>query len=119
MDNQPNFHDGFLDGLIASKEAVRVFLRTVRGEKFTLFLEGVSMLTVNGFREGNIILGLDFLEPAQLELDPKAAADCDLPIWVEKAKEKQLRAVEISPSYGGTLLAIFQRHAFVEGYEVS
>ena len=118
MDNQPSFHDGVLDGLLTSQSGpVRVFLRTVRGEKFTLLLEDVLMLTLNEFREGNIIFGVDFLDPSQL--DPSAVGDCDLAAWIEKAREKQLRALQISASYGGTLVAMFRRHVFADGYVTS
>ena len=118
MDNQPSFHDGFLDGLLTSQSGpVRVFLRTMRGEKFTLLLEDVLMLTLNEFREGNIIFGVDFLDASQL--DPSAVGDCDLAAWIEKAREKQLRALQISASYGGTLVAMFRRHVFADGYVTS
>ena len=33
--------------------------------------------------------------------------------------EKQLRALQISASYGGTLVAMFRRHVFADGYVTS
>jgi hypothetical protein len=122
---QPNFHDGFVDGLLMSKPEARIFLRTEHEEKFTLILHGVETLVVKDFRQGNIILSIDLLETEQLkpdfiygayeydDIDIKKFASSEL---VTKAREKSLRGVEISPSYGCTLLAIFKRYEFANGY---
>ena len=122
---QPNFHDGFVDGVLTSKSEARVFLRTANEEKFTLILHDVETLLVRGFRQGNIILSVDFLEIEQLKPDFifEAYEYNDVYIkkfvlgdWVTKAREKHLRGVAISPSYGSTLLAIFKRYEFASGY---
>lgn len=122
---QPNFHDGFVDGVLTSKSEARVFLRTANEEKFTLILHDVETLLVKGFRQGNIILGVDFLEIEQFKPDFifEAYEYNDVYIkqfvlgdWVTKAREKNLRGIEISPSYGSTLLATFKRYEFANGY---
>jgi hypothetical protein len=60
---RPNFHDGFIDGLLVNGLDARVFLRTASQEKFTIVLSGVKSLVLDDFRQGNIILSVDWLDP--------------------------------------------------------
>lgn len=127
MDNQPSFHDGFVDGMVTFDSVVRVFLRTELGEKFTLVLHDVENLVVTRLRQGNIILSIDFLEAEGLDvshfrdfhqLSNEQVKDTDINIWRAKMQEKNLRAVEIAPSYGATLVALFRQHEFIRGYSL-
>jgi hypothetical protein len=128
VNNPPNFHDGFLDGFLLSKSEARIFLRTAREEKFSLILHGVEALRANDLREGNIILSVTFLEPEQLDVSfvhevyqysDEHKKGFILEAWIRSAVQKNLKALEILPSYGCTALAIFSHHEFVEGHLAS
>jgi|SRR5579859_1853206 len=128
MISQPNFHDGFVDGLLLHKSRIHVFLRTVSGEKYTLILHDVEALRANDLREGNIILDVEFFESNQLDssfiLDVYQYGDEHketfiMEDWLRAAAQKRLMGVEISASYGCTLLAVFKDHEFVDGYLTS
>ena len=128
MTSQPNFHDGFLDGLLLDKSRIYIFLRTISGGKYTLILHEMEALRANDFREGNIILDVEFFESNQLDasfvLDVFQYSDEHkrrfvMEDWLRAAAQKRLTGVEISASYGGTLLAVFKSHEFVGGYLTS
>jgi hypothetical protein len=121
----PDFHDGFVDGLLTLGSEARVFLRTLSGKRFTLVLHEVEAMHAHGFREGNIILSLDFLEPEQVGLEQVGEAyqyneqhlqSIALGQWVENAKQRNLRVLEIAPSYGCSVLIFFKSHELTEEY---
>ena len=126
MNSPPDFHDGFVDGVLLSDSGARILLRTVKGDRFTLILNKVEASRVNDLRKGNIVFGVVFLEPKQLDASfvfelygysdehKKAFA---LDEWVKEATRKGLTAIEITPSYGCTVLAIFQSHSFSAGHD--
>jgi hypothetical protein len=111
---RPNFHDGFIDGLLVNGLDARVFLRTASQEKFTIVLSGVKSLVLDDFRQGNIILSVDWLDPASLHdesvrrLYQVAQKSSVEERWILDAQTEGLHALEIIPSYGGALAAIFQ-----------
>lgn len=124
----PNFHDGFVDGLLTSGRETSVFLRTVNGEKFTVVLHGVENLVLNDFRQGNIILSVDWLDPVEIHdssirdfshLNDEAMTDAVRERWIEETKGKKLLAVEIMPSYGANLVAIFHGREIKRGHVAS
>lgn len=128
MTSQPNFHDGFVDGLILFKSKVHIFLRTISGGKYTLILYEMEALRANDIREGNIILDVDFFESNQLDVSfifevyqysDEHKKKFVVEDWIRAASQKRLKGIEISTSYGCTLLAIFKTHEFVEGYLTS
>jgi hypothetical protein len=114
MELEPNFHDGFIDGLLITDRDVRIFLRTVSHEKFTILLNGVKLLVLDDFRQGNIILSVDWLDPADLHdesvcrLYHVAEKSIVEEGWILEAQRNGLQGLEIIPSYGGVLAAIFQ-----------
>jgi hypothetical protein len=88
----------------------------------------MEALRANDFREGNIILDVEFFESNQLDasfvLDVYQYSDEHkkrfvMEDWLRAAAQKRLMAVEISASYGGTLLAVFKSYEFVGGYLTS
>jgi hypothetical protein len=114
MSSDPNFHDGFIDGLLVTDVEVRIFLQTVGQKKFTVVLSGVKSLVLDDFRRGNIILSVDWLDPAGLhnesvcrlyQVEEKSSLQ---ERWILEAQRDGLQALEIIPSYGGVLAAIFQ-----------
>lgn len=128
MPFQPDFHDGFVDGVLASDGTARIVLRIVTGERFTLLLRGVDALRVNDFRKGNIVLelnaiNLDHIDPEFVfeiydysEESKKAFVLTD---WVEAAKKKGLKAIEIIPSCGCAIAALAEDYELVQGISLA
>jgi hypothetical protein len=113
--NIPSFHDGRFDGFwISGDEAVHLFLRTQGGERFTLVLRGVKRLNLSEIREGNIIFDLVFRDAERLtisDMEELYRVDAGSPqaaSFLEEAREKGLRVLEINPSYGALALFLFQ-----------
>jgi hypothetical protein len=122
---QLNLHDGFVDGVFISDSTVRIFLRSVTGEQFTLMLNEVDALRVNDFKKGNIIFELRFLSPDQLDADfvfeiyeysEHDKNNFVLKDWIGKAKEKELAAIELTSSYGCSLFALFKNRTLLSGH---
>jgi hypothetical protein len=126
MNSLPDFHDGFVDGVFLSGSSARIFLRTVKGDRFTLILNELEALRVNDLRKGNVVLEVVFLEPKQLDASvvfelygysDEHKKTFALGEWVKEATRKGLTAIEIAPSYGCTILAIFKNHSFSAGHD--
>jgi hypothetical protein len=126
MSSLPDFHDGFVDGVLLSKSDARILLRTVNGDRFTLILNELEALRVDDFRKGNIVFEVVFLMPRQLDssfvfevygYSDEGKRTFVLGEWAEKAAQKVLTAIEITPSYGCTILAIFKSHHFSDGHD--
>ena len=113
--NIPSFHDGRFDGFwISADDAVHLFLRTQRGERFTLTLRGVERLNLSEVREGNIVFDLVFRDAEGLTISdmeelyrvdegsPRAAT------LLKEARERGFQVLEINPSYGALALFMFQ-----------
>jgi hypothetical protein len=121
----PDFHDGYVDGGFSSDSTVRILLRSVSGEEFTLVLDEVDALRVTDLMTGNIILELKLLMPDQLdpnfvfgiyEYSDEHKKKFVFQDWVEKATQWGMNALEITPSYGCCLLALFRNHTIVGGH---
>jgi hypothetical protein len=113
--NIPSFHDGRFDGFwISADDAVHLFLRTQKGERFTLILRGVERLNLSEIREGNIILDLVFRDAEGLtisdmeELYRVAPGSPQAATFLKQARERKFKALEINPSYGALALFLFQ-----------
>ena len=128
MNSPPDFHDGFVDGVLLSDPSARILLRTVEGDRFTLALNELEALRVNDLRKGNVVFEVAFLEPKQLDASfvfelygysDEHKKTFALDEWVKEATRKGLTAIEITPSYGCTILAIFKSHSFSAGYDQS
>jgi hypothetical protein len=121
---EPNFHDGHVDGVLVAEGSASIFLRTVSSEKFTIVLRGVKSLVMNDFRQGNIILDLEWVDAMNISdsaiLDyywmPKGEAAVLRERWIKEIKGSQLHAIEISPSYGANLTAIFRDREIISGF---
>jgi hypothetical protein len=66
MPSEPNFHDGFVDGILLGEGSARIFVRAVHGEKFTILLGDVKTLVMSDFGRGNIILSLNWLDATDI-----------------------------------------------------
>jgi hypothetical protein len=126
MNSPPDFHDGFVDGVLLSDSSARILLRTVEGDRFTLILNELEALRVNNLRKGNIVFEVVFLEPKQLDAsfvvelygyNDEHKKTFAFDEWVKEATRKGLTAIENTPSYGCTILAIFRSHSFTAGHD--
>lgn len=52
------FHDGYLESVSVGNDTATLGLKQVDGGAFVMKLGGVEALSIDGFREGNIILDL-------------------------------------------------------------
>ncbi len=98
----------------------------MNGDRFTLTLNELEALRVNDLRKGNTVFEVVFREPKQLgasfvfELygySDEHKKTFALEQWVEQSPRKGLKALEITPSYGCTILAIFKSHTFLDGHD--
>lgn len=121
---EPNFHDGYINGVLVAEESASIFLRTVSSEKFTIVLHGVKSLVMNDFRQGNIILDLEWVDAVNVSdsaiLDYYSMPEGEVAVlrerWINEIKGRQLQAIEISPSYGADLTAIFREREIISGF---
>jgi len=125
MTSEPNFHDDFVDGILLGEGSARIFVRTVHGERFTILLGDVKTLVMKDFRQGNIILSLDWLDATDISdeglfgyySEPVGADSVVLRSrFMREIGDQQLRALEIFPSYGASLMAIFKESEMNSGY---
>jgi hypothetical protein len=116
MNELPNLHDGFFDGLwLSANKSVRLFVRTVAGECSTIVLTDVEALNINGLRAGNIIFELVLIAPDKLTIedmtqvyDLKPDEKDKARKLLSKAKERSLSALEMSTSYGAEGKVLFR-----------
>lgn len=125
MVGEPNFHDGYLDGVLVSGKDASLFLRNQDGHKFTIVLRQIFTLVMNDFRGGNIILTVDWIDPRQISdegiceyfHEPVHKFSGDLRDRFSSLIDgKRLQGLEISPSYGATLTAVFEDREIKSGY---
>jgi hypothetical protein len=109
--------------LIADRSA-SIFLRTLSRKRFTIVLRGVKSLVINDLREGNTILDLEWVDAVNISDSailhyysmPEGEAGVLRERWIKETGGKQLHAVEISPSYGADLTAIFREREIISGF---
>ncbi len=112
MNEFPNFHDGFFDGILAEGEKkVRLFLRTNDQERFTLILGGVEAMKFENVRAGNIIFDVGVVRTEALTLshisDAYDAPSSELQQGLlTSARKRGLLGVEVSSSYGAEGIAL-------------
>jgi hypothetical protein len=64
-----SYHDGFFEGVLITDREVHFAIRSVSGERRALTLSGVKGLSIEGIREGNVILNLRALSISQVLRD--------------------------------------------------
>jgi len=115
MKNYDQFHDGWLDGVLIEQASVQVFISTEEKQPFVIVAEGVTALSADGFKSGNIIF--EVLTKAGDELTVRdIAASYGLSEDVNgqeqaqkllgKALERGLTVLQINPSYGATCILL-------------
>jgi hypothetical protein len=119
----PNFHDGFFDGfrIDDAQGVVYFFLRTLDDKAFTLTLHGVQRMNISEAWEGNIILDLEIREAHTVTLADieelyhlSPAANNEGVTELAAIRQKELKVMEINPSYGAQALVLFARYEIVE-----
>lgn len=124
MKTYSEFHDGFLEGLHIDKDEkfVRVYLCSLEGQRTIVSLSGVVVLKAGGFREGNTIFDVVIRDADEITLADitelyELVPDKEPHAWqhklMEKVKEKELRILEVNPSYGGSCLVLAQGIEFM------
>ena len=124
------FHDGYLVSITVKEHTAVLGLKQVDGEEFVMTLGGVEALSIDGFREGNIILdlfmvsgqqptsqNLQMVEPAEF-MDvlfpgphPEAAVQYHeahaaiMQKKLEKVRAGEAALVIVVPAYGADLYA--------------
>ena len=124
------FHDGYLVSVSVKEHTAILGLKQVGGDEFVMTLGGLEALSINGFREGNIILDLwmvsgkqptsedlqtmklaDVLEVLFPGPHPKAAAQYHqahaaiIETKLERVRSGEASLVMIVPAYGADLYA--------------
>ena len=116
MTGLPNLHDGFFDGLwLSANKSVRLFVRTLAGERFTIVLTDVEALNINGLKAGNIIFDLVLIAPDKLSMEDITQVYDLKPHEAEmarkllnKAQRQSLSALEMSTSCGAEGKVLFR-----------
>jgi hypothetical protein len=116
MDDLPDIHDGYFDGLwVSSKKSVHLFLRTDRGERSTIVLKDVEAMNVSNFLAGNIIFDIVVVDSNKLtigdieqlyQLQPTQAEMAER--LFREAQQQDLSVLYITPSYGAQCAVLFQ-----------
>jgi hypothetical protein len=99
MTGLPTLHDGFFDGLwLSANKGVRLFVRTVAGERSTIVLTDVEALNFNGL----VVIAPDRLTMQDItqvyDLKPDEAEMARK--LLNKAQEQSLSVLAMSTSYG-------------------
>ena len=116
MTGLPNLHDGSFDGLwLSDNKSVRLFVRTVAGERSTIVLTDVEALNINCLKAGNIIFDLALIAPDKLSMEDILEVYDLKPHQAEmagkllnKAQGQSLYALEMSTSYGAEGKVLFR-----------
>jgi hypothetical protein len=104
------YHDGFLEGFLIIERDAYIAIRSVTSERRVLTLLGVRGLSIEGLREGNIVLNLRVLSISQALCDAEV-----LRMLVERvhANPGNLGAEGmvfwLEASYGAEVIAICER----------
>jgi hypothetical protein len=115
-----DFHDGCLEGFWIDDPVVHIFLKigyekTDGSERFAIVADGVAALGASDFRKGHIILDVQTKtheeltsEDIRLLYDVREgdAGEKQCHNLLEKAREQQLMALEITPSYGASFIIL-------------
>jgi hypothetical protein len=118
----PKLHDGYLLGLELDEGALRVRMRDIAGQAFTMRLKGLERLLSNEFREGNIIFDIQivcgfkpdisYVRRLLGELHSSAGSpyreqhERAIEDRMQEVTEGKLTLVVIEPSYGCELVAL-------------
>lgn len=115
MKNYDQFHDGSFEGLWINGKTVHLFLASEGLQRFVLVAEGISALSANGFKSGNIIFEVVTRSSEEVtlqdiqtlyELQTGSPGEIQAANLLEKVRLEKLELLEINPSYGANCLAL-------------
>jgi len=110
MKEFPDFHDGRFEGLWVDAKSAYLFLATEGRERHVVAALGVAALTVNGMREGNVILDVAERRTDEITEDDierlygtgNTMLASQSHALLARARAEALMLLEINPSYGAT-----------------
>ena len=124
--NVPSFHDGHMVGLQVSPRAEAfLFIVDAAGAPYTVALRDVDSMVANDFRKGNIILSLEVGlvgESNAREIRELYCLVSDAQIaqferqTIARLEQLHSQLVELTPSYGCSLLATCKSVAVMRGH---
>ena len=103
------FHDGKLESVAVSDGTAAFGLAHVDGRRFRLNLSGVEALSINDFREGNIILELQVLSASDFEKAGLSAGDVRAMLEVLFPRPHANAAPNYHEAYDGFLQSQHER----------
>jgi hypothetical protein len=115
LKNYPEFHDGFLDGLLLENSIAHIFVSTRQEERLVIEASDVAALAAGDFKKGNILFEVLTRSGDELTLEDFVAVDGPLSgtdgqsraqKTLEESREKDLILLEINPSYGAACLVL-------------
>jgi len=120
MKDLGDFHDGCLEGFWVDDPAVHIFLKissekTDGAERFAIVADAVEALGASDFRKGHIILDVrtkthDELTSEDIrslyDVREGDAGQQQCGKLLQKAQERKLAALEITPSYGASFIIL-------------
>ena len=126
MKNYSQFHDGSFEGLWIDGKTVHLFLASEGLQRSVIVAEGVSALSANGFKSGNIIFevvtrssGEITLQDIQTlyELQAGSPGEIQAANLLKKVHLEKLEILEINPSYGASCVVLTSSHSLFKREE--
>jgi hypothetical protein len=122
MEDLPDMHDGFFDGLWTSEnKSAHLFLRTDTGERSTIVLKDVERMNVSNFKAGNIVFDVVLVDSCKVTIehverlygfsDAQKAQQ-----FLKEAQGRGLRVLEVNPSYGAECTVLFRTVEILPGH---
>jgi|HubBroStandDraft_5_1064220.scaffolds.fasta_scaffold333689_1 hypothetical protein len=119
MKNYEQFHDGYFEGMwVPGQGTTHVYLATSGRDRSIAVLNGVVMLKVTGFKEGNIILDVGTCDSPEATLEDIATlydlkpghepANWEVQL-LDRIRNGSLVLFSISTSYGGECLILAEK----------
>ena len=118
----PNVHDGDLSGVIVTPgKEVPLLVRLLSGEKICFCLEDIDRLTVNNFKQGNIILDMtveaeEILSNEVVNEYTNRRDEVTIAGLTARFKEQRFIVVRVNPSYGSELMCVCRRICLLEDW---
>jgi hypothetical protein len=119
---QPSLHDAKIERIDFLGKEVSFYFRTTDAKEVIISLFGVKYMTSNGLAESNVVL--DILVPNALQIDMEflkkllpgdgAAQTTHRNSIMQKLMAKDVNLIQISPSYGGEIIAVYETLSYQE-----
>ena len=122
MNALPDMHDGFFEGVFASKSKMaHLYFRSYDGKSSTVVLGEVERMDISSFKDGNIVFDIVLVDSDDLSVEhmerlyePSNPENNGQRLI--QAREKGLRVLEVNPSYGAECTALFRSIEVLAGH---